>query len=191
MPPEASLWLVPFHVPGHWTLVTMSWSSRAIAFHDSLPEKDYEQIYTKKAQRLARRLIDFVREQYDVVTETSRAWSWTTELVRDWRLTQLELLINRMIQRPPRQNNGSDCGAFVAADCVALARRGQLSARTQSQMADWRQEMTATLRSLPVYLKTASKGHTDTEMIEISDDEETPPKTRIALSLTDVIELSD
>ena len=37
-PSKGGVWLVPAHVPDHWTLVAICWDLAEIRFYDSLPE---------------------------------------------------------------------------------------------------------------------------------------------------------
>jgi hypothetical protein len=52
-------------------------------------------------------------------------------------------------QREQRQNNGSDCGAFVLADMVSFIKYGTPSNATQREMTAWRKEILTIIDSLP------------------------------------------
>ena len=32
-------WLVPTHVPNHWSMVAVHWETQEVRFYDSLPER--------------------------------------------------------------------------------------------------------------------------------------------------------
>ncbi|KIJ32651.1 hypothetical protein M422DRAFT_52780 [Sphaerobolus stellatus SS14] len=52
-------------------------------------------------------------------------------------------------QRPQRQNNSYDCGAFLLADMASYIGQGEQSAMTQSDMKNWRSEILSILDGLP------------------------------------------
>lgn len=54
------------------------------------------------------------------------------------------------LQRPVRQDNGWDCGPFVAADLVSLLTSDCPSEKTQRDMPQWRKDMAACVASLRI-----------------------------------------
>lgn len=80
------------------------------------------------------------------------------------------------LQREARQENGWDCGPFVAADLVSLLSSDLPSTKTQEDMAEWRSEMAACVEALQVreaVVKSVKKSRTAPsagDVINIDDD---------------------
>jgi len=112
------LWLIPAHVPSHWTLVVINPASHSISFFDSLPKR----IGADEDEALVRcqvlRVLQMVWENGGGV---SPDWAWTSE------------------QRQSRQKNSYDCGAFTLADMAALMHDGVPSQWGQERMVEWRE----------------------------------------------------
>ncbi|KIJ30560.1 hypothetical protein M422DRAFT_267904 [Sphaerobolus stellatus SS14] len=124
--PERRYLLIPAHVPAHWTLVVIDWFEKVIRFMNSLPnrigaEADEERVQLEMWTLLRLVCIDFVQSD----------WQWVSE------------------QRPQRQRNSYDCGAFVLADITSYISRGEPSSLAQGDMKEWRAEVLRLLDALP------------------------------------------
>jgi hypothetical protein len=78
MPKETCrFWLIPAHVPSHWTLVVLDWVEKQIFFMDSLNNRS-------NAENDEARVKEEVVEFFKLVDKGSddREWSWNSEKVR-------------------------------------------------------------------------------------------------------------
>lgn len=89
--------------------------------------------YALQVKSLALVLLKICERYYDTPINVA-AWQWVPE------------------ERPRRQTNWYDCGAFVAADLVSLIRSDVPSSKRQEDMKDWRVEMAAHMRRLDPYI---------------------------------------
>lgn len=136
------------HVPNHWTLAIIRWDERRVIFHDSLPDR----VEAEEDEELARDLIWGLLKMMPAHFKFSRElaeWQWVSEFVRI-HSKQVAGVLTNILQRPARQVNGHDCGAFVMADLTSYIRTDAPSSLTQGGVAKWRATVTATLRTLPV-----------------------------------------
>ncbi|KIJ39625.1 hypothetical protein M422DRAFT_257455 [Sphaerobolus stellatus SS14] len=125
---SSGLCLIPAHVPGHWTLLCLDLGQRLIRFHDSFPHGNY----ITKVKEEVYGLLDMVG------VREGKEWEWQGE------------------QRPQRQFNTHDCGAFVLADMASYINTGQCSTWGQGMMGPWRDaiwELMEFLRKSARYVK--------------------------------------
>ncbi|KIJ28446.1 hypothetical protein M422DRAFT_270223 [Sphaerobolus stellatus SS14] len=118
-------WVIPAHVPGHWTLIGIDWESKHIQFMDSMPSRLGAEDDELRVQEEVWHLLGLVCTEY-----VHDEWKWFSE------------------EHPARQKNGYDCGAFVLADMAAFFTNGAPSQLTQDDMKAWRSEINSILDGL-------------------------------------------
>jgi hypothetical protein len=79
-PSEGRVWLVPAHVPDHWTLVAICWELAEIRFYDSLPERTSATADEKVVRELIWVLLKVLVNHFGVILDLS-GWTWVSELV--------------------------------------------------------------------------------------------------------------
>jgi hypothetical protein len=69
-------WLIPAHVPSHWTLVVLDWVEKRIFFMDSLNAREGAD---RDESRVKEEVVEFLK----LVEKGSddREWSWNSEKV--------------------------------------------------------------------------------------------------------------
>lgn len=73
--PPKDIWLVPAHVPEHWTLVAILWKTRQIKFHDSLNRRVGAEEDEQRVEEEVRVLLSIVEP------ENCMGWTWVSEVV--------------------------------------------------------------------------------------------------------------
>ncbi|KIJ48221.1 hypothetical protein M422DRAFT_45443 [Sphaerobolus stellatus SS14] len=121
--PPKRYWVIPVHVPAHWTLVIIDWETNVVRYLDSMPrclgaEEDGECVKDEAWNVLSLFWTGFNRD----------SWSWISE---------------------ERQRNSYDCGAFTLGDMVSFIKDGVVSPLTQDNMKGWRREIIGILDSMP------------------------------------------
>ena len=79
-PSEGGVWLVPAHVPVHWTLVAICWELTEIQFYDSLPECTSTTADEKVVQELIWVLLKVLVNHFGVILDLL-GWTWVSESV--------------------------------------------------------------------------------------------------------------
>ena len=70
--------------------------------------------------------------------------------IRSGMLTSPTLLpYSHFVQRPKRQHNAFDCGAWVTWDIYSLVTIGRFRPKTDVEMANWRSFVVQMIRRLP------------------------------------------
>ncbi|KDQ12831.1 hypothetical protein BOTBODRAFT_175979 [Botryobasidium botryosum FD-172 SS1] len=131
-PQDSHKWLIPAHVPDHWTLLEVRWDTQELRHYDSLPNRTEAVVDARGVEIKARVLLQIMRDWFCEPIQLDK-WVWVGE------------------QREERQHNTFDCGAFISADLVSLAEEGIPSRMVQADMKDWRARMLQELRELPIH----------------------------------------
>jgi len=108
--------LVPIHLGNHWTLTTIDFRSRCIAYYDSLGGTD---------EMCLARIYAFVEHMYGTKQQI-------IPMPDGWRVQSMTMI--------PEQANGSDCGVFACQFGKYISREWPLDF-TQTQMAQFRLQM--------------------------------------------------
>ncbi|KIJ26858.1 hypothetical protein M422DRAFT_55331 [Sphaerobolus stellatus SS14] len=122
-------WLIPAHVPGHWTLLLVDWDLKDVQFMDSLPRRLGANNDEQRAQKELWVMLGMICEDF-VQTQ----WQWINE------------------EHAQQQSNSYDCGAFVLADMASYLADGVPSSMTQVEMRAWREKVITILDMLPPLL---------------------------------------
>ena len=77
---EGGVWLVPAHVPDHWTLVAICWELAEIWFYDSLPERTSAMADEKVVQELIWVLLKVLVNHFGVILDLL-GWIWVSKSV--------------------------------------------------------------------------------------------------------------
>ncbi|KIJ39698.1 hypothetical protein M422DRAFT_257522 [Sphaerobolus stellatus SS14] len=113
------VWVIPTHVPNHWTLVAVHVTEKTIRFYDSLPQR-YGAV------------VDETRVGEEVTDVLNLAWQ---KAGKEGPMPKFKWISE---ERPARQVNGYNCGAFVLADIASYMRYGVPSDCGQDRMPAWR-----------------------------------------------------
>ncbi|KIJ43325.1 hypothetical protein M422DRAFT_253525 [Sphaerobolus stellatus SS14] len=124
MPPRR-FWVIPAHVPAHWTVVALDWKTLYIRYMHSLINRIGAEDDEGRVQEEVWYLLRLICENF-----VQDDWQWISE------------------QRPQRQRNSHDCGAFTLADAASYLARGEPSDLTQGDMNEWRTEIIRILDGL-------------------------------------------
>jgi len=77
-----SVWVIPAHVPLHWTTVTLDCTRKEIHFLDTLPSRSGGVEAAQKLRVQVLKLIDFISGV------DSQEWRWMVKKVRHFHLKQ-------------------------------------------------------------------------------------------------------
>ncbi|KIJ39769.1 hypothetical protein M422DRAFT_257363 [Sphaerobolus stellatus SS14] len=141
---QDKIWLLPAHVPNHWTLVAIDFQQDSIRFHDSLPARIGAERDEKRVRGGVQELLRFVWSHKRPGEEPPEL-KWVSEL------------------RGRRQKNGYDCGAFTLADMATYIRWGIASSWVQDDMKAWRASIVAFLSELPKVVRLVGPGRNRTK----------------------------
>ncbi|KIJ25089.1 hypothetical protein M422DRAFT_273977 [Sphaerobolus stellatus SS14] len=119
--PYKRFWVIPAHVPGHWTIVAIDWQCKSVHFMDSLPNRLGAEEDEQRVQDEVWLLLELVCEGF-----VQMEWEWISE-----------------------QKNSYDCGAFVLADIASFFACGKPSTMQQDAMKEWRSALVSMLDMLP------------------------------------------
>lgn len=75
-------WLIPAHVPDHWTLLEIRWDLQELRHYDSLPTRSGADRETREVRIKARVFLQILRDWmgYQILSET-KDWKWVEESV--------------------------------------------------------------------------------------------------------------
>ena len=79
-PSKGGVWLVPVHVPDHWTLVAICWELAEIQFYDSLPEHMTATADEKVVGDFMWPLLKVLVNNFGVILDLS-GWTWVSKSV--------------------------------------------------------------------------------------------------------------
>jgi hypothetical protein len=111
-PGHCDFWLIPTHVPDHWTMVAIHWRDRCIRFYDSLPERASAKSDESGVCKVVLRLLEIIAHVRRMDLATS-SWEWHSETVS--KLIHKYFIVN--MNRQLRDINVKQMATTVAPLC--------------------------------------------------------------------------